>query len=91
SDKYLNERIHPALPYTKAEIVWSVRNEFAETVEDILSRRTRALLLDANAAIEAAPEVASLMAKELGRDQDWVAEQLISFRNIAAVYLPLQY
>ncbi len=47
------------LPYIKAEIVWAVQNEMCMTVDDALARRTRALLLDAKAAIESAPVVAS--------------------------------
>src|SRR5579862_4339873 len=69
-DKTLDELIHPGLPYIKAEIVWAVQNEMCMTVEDALSRRTRALLLDAHAAMESAPVVALLMAREMGKDQD---------------------
>jgi glycerol-3-phosphate dehydrogenase len=60
----------------------------ARTVEDVLSRRTRSLLLDARAASEAAPRVASLMARELGRDAAWEEEQVRSFRDLARAYLP---
>src|SRR5262249_22047531 len=49
--------LHPRLPYLAAEVIWAVRNEMAWTVEDVLSRRTRALLLDAKASMEAAPRV----------------------------------
>ena len=41
----------------------------ARTVEDVLARRTRALFLNAPAAVEMAPEVARLMAAELGHDE----------------------
>ena len=58
------------------------------TVEDALSRRTRALLLDAKAAIESAPAVASLMAKEMGKDDHWIKDQLNNFTSIAKNYLP---
>jgi glycerol-3-phosphate dehydrogenase len=75
----LSTPIHPRLPYLRAEIVHAVRAEMARTLEDALSRRTRALLLDARAALEAAPEVARLMAQELGRDENWVGTQLESF------------
>jgi glycerol-3-phosphate dehydrogenase len=71
--------IHPNLPYTKAEIIWAVRFEMSRTLEDTLARRTRALLLDARAALEAAPMVAQLMAKELGRDEAWQQAQLEEF------------
>ena len=67
----LAEKIHPELPYIKAEVVWAVREEMARNVEDVLSRRTRGLLLGARASIEAAPAVADLIARELGRDDAW--------------------
>jgi glycerol-3-phosphate dehydrogenase len=88
-DSRLADLIHPSLSYTKAQIVYAVQQELCMTVEDALSRRTRALLLDARAATEAAPLVASLMAKELKQDQRWIDEQLISFQNIAQHYLPV--
>jgi glycerol-3-phosphate dehydrogenase len=59
----------------------------ARTVDDVLSRRTRSLVLDARAAIEAAPTVTELMASELGRGSDWVEEQVDSFRSLAAGYI----
>ncbi|RYY30518.1 MAG: glycerol-3-phosphate dehydrogenase/oxidase [Chitinophagaceae bacterium] len=82
------EPIHQRLPYRKGEIIWAVRNELCMTVEDALSRRTRALLLDAAAAVEAAPIVASLMAKEMGLDNNWINEQVTAFNSVAASYLP---
>lgn len=88
SDNSLAEIIHPQLPYTKAQIVWSVRNEFCMTVEDALARRTRALLLDAKASIEAAPSVATLMATEMNLGQEWIKEQLTSYNKTAHNYLP---
>lgn len=86
----LKDKIHPSLPYTKAQLVWAVQNEMCLTLEDALARRTRALLLDAKAAIECAGEVAKLLAKQLGRDEEWINEQVISFQTIANNYLPLK-
>ncbi|MBW7865479.1 MAG: glycerol-3-phosphate dehydrogenase/oxidase [Candidatus Hydrogenedentes bacterium] len=80
------ERIHPNFTTVAAEVLWAVRNEMARTVEDFLSRRTRALLLDAAASVEAAPRVAALMAKELGRDRVWEEEQLRKYTALAARY-----
>lgn len=82
--------LHPALPYTVAEIIWAVRNEWCLTLDDALSRRTRALLLDAKAAIEMAPAVAAIMAKEMGKEGQWISEQLLSFNTVAQNYLPKQ-
>jgi glycerol-3-phosphate dehydrogenase len=53
----------------------------------MLSRRTRALFLNARAAIEMAPAVAALMAQELGAGQDWIDQQLQEFNDLAAKYL----
>ena len=66
-DARLGEKFHSDLPYTKAEIVWAAREELAQTVEDAIARRTRALFLNARAAQAIAPAVADLMAGEL----DW--------------------
>ena len=72
-----------ALPYVAAEVVWAVRSEMARTVEDVLCRRTRALFLNAKAAMEAAPKVASLMAHELGYDSSWESKQLAACQRVA--------
>jgi len=60
----------------------------ARTLEDVLSRRTRSLLLDARAALEVAPGVAHLIARELDRDALWEKEQVESFATLAKAYLP---
>jgi len=79
-------QLHPDLPYIAAEVVWAARNEMARTVEDVLARRTRALFLNANAAIAMAEPVARLLAAELGHDEAWIAAQLQEFRALAAQY-----
>lgn len=86
SDARLGELLHPALPYVKAEVVWAAREEMARTVEDVLARRTRALFLNARAAVEMAPAVAELMASELGWDDPTKKNQLAAFRDIASKY-----
>jgi glycerol-3-phosphate dehydrogenase len=70
-----------------AAVVWPARHEMARTVEDVLSRRTRALLLDARAALEAAPGVARVLAEELGRDGAWAEAQSASFASLAEGYI----
>lgn len=84
----LPDPLHPNLPYLRGEIVWAARHEMARTVGDALARRTRALLLDARAASEAAEDAARLMAEELGKDDVWIAEQAAAFRDMASGYLP---
>jgi glycerol-3-phosphate dehydrogenase len=80
--------LHPRLPYVCGQLRWAVRNEQARTVEDLLSRRTRSLVLDARAAIEAAPRAAALLADELGRDAAFAQRQLDAFLEVAGGYLP---
>jgi glycerol-3-phosphate dehydrogenase len=82
------DRLHPRLPYRRGEVAWAIRREMARTLEDVLSRRTRSLLLDARAAREVAPEVAAIMAGELGRDAEWVRRQVEEFDALARGYLP---
>lgn len=79
--------IHPRLEFQKAEVLWHIRHEMARSVEDVLARRTRALLLDAKAAIEAAPVVAELMAGELRRDEAWQRQAVEDFREVARAYV----
>jgi glycerol-3-phosphate dehydrogenase len=83
----LNIRLHEALPIVAAQVIWAVRHEMARTVDDILSRRTRALFLDAQAAIDMAPKVAALMAAELGRGASWITAQVEQFKAIARNYV----
>jgi glycerol-3-phosphate dehydrogenase len=81
------EALDGELPYTAGEVLWAVREEMARSVEDVLARRTRALFLNASAALRMAPRVAHLMAVELHRDEAWEAEQLAEFRQTAANYV----
>ena len=87
-DAALGAQLHPALPYTGAEVVWAVRQEMARTLEDVLARRTRALFLNARAAFAMAPRVAALMARELGQDSAWEAAQLRALESDCAGYVP---
>jgi glycerol-3-phosphate dehydrogenase len=82
------QQLHPELPARVGEVLWAVRYEAARTVDDVLARRTRSLLLNARAASETAPKVASIMAKELGHGHKWEKEQTESFRKISKLYLP---
>ena len=86
-DASLGELVHPRLPYRMREVVWAARREMARTVEDVLARRMRALFLDARAAIDAAPRVADVLARELGRDEAWKARDLENFYNVARGYV----
>ncbi|MCE0521292.1 MAG: FAD-dependent oxidoreductase [Methylacidiphilales bacterium] len=86
-DAALGQALDAELPYVAAEAVWAAREEMARSVEDVLARRTRALFLNAKAAIRMAPRVAALLAQELGHDKKWQAEQVEKFGQTAAGYL----
>ncbi len=83
----LGSTLCPSLPYTRAEIVWICRNEMPVNIDDILARRTRALFLDAKASMKVSGEVAEIMAREMGRDENWQKEQVDSFHRLAGNYL----
>jgi glycerol-3-phosphate dehydrogenase len=84
----LGEMLHDELPINRAMVVWAVREEMACTVEDVLARRTRCLLLDAKASIEIAEKTAKIMATELGKDKQWTKAQIVEYTAIAEKYLP---
>jgi glycerol-3-phosphate dehydrogenase len=86
-DAALARPLDPGLPCLEAEVVWAARAEMARTVEDVLGRRTRALFLNAKAAIRMAPRVADILARELGRDEKWRAGQVEAFNQIAQGFL----
>lgn len=79
--------LHPRLPYHHADVIWAVREGMARTVEDVLARRTRALFLDARASIEAAEDVAKLMARGLNWSEQQTAKQAQQYREFARGYL----
>jgi glycerol-3-phosphate dehydrogenase len=79
TDASLGQPLVAGLPYLRAEAVYAVRHEQASTIDDVLSRRTRARLLDRDAAVAAAPGVAELIGPELGWDDDERQRQLTTF------------
>ncbi len=83
----LGRPLHAGLPFRRVEIPWAATYEMARCVEDALARRTRALFLDARAAVDAAPEAARLMAQALGRDEQWQQEQVKAFEEVAKNYI----
>jgi glycerol-3-phosphate dehydrogenase len=83
----LGEYLSEKLGILKAQVIWAVRHEMARTVEDVLSRRVRALLLDARESIAMAPETARLMAIELEKPEVWQTEQVQAFRELAQGYI----
>jgi glycerol-3-phosphate dehydrogenase len=84
SDPTLGEALVPGLPYLRAEAIHAVRHEMATSVDDVLSRRTRARLLARDASAAAATAVAELLAPELGWDAAETARQAQAYRAAVA-------
>jgi glycerol-3-phosphate dehydrogenase len=84
ADASLGQPLIDGLPYRKAEALYAVREEMALTVDDVLSRRTRALLLDRRATQRAARSVAELIAPELGWDATRIDAEVAAFHDICA-------
>jgi glycerol-3-phosphate dehydrogenase len=84
TDPSLGEPIIGGLPYLAAEVVYAVRHEMATTVDDVLSRRTRARLQLRDASADAAVAVADLMGDELGWDADRRAAEAEAYRASVA-------
>ncbi|EXJ92564.1 glycerol-3-phosphate dehydrogenase [Capronia epimyces CBS 606.96] len=63
------KRLSPLYPYADGEVRHAVRHEFAQRAVDVIARRTRLAFLNAQAALEALPEVIDLMAEELNWDR----------------------
>jgi glycerol-3-phosphate dehydrogenase len=70
-----------------AQVTWAIEHEMARTVEDFLSRRTRALLLNARECKRIAPQVIAIMAKAMNKDDKWKEEQLQSFIALSERYI----
>jgi len=83
-----DQRLMPATSLLEEDIKRAISTEMCMTTEDFLSRRTRHLLLDAKAAIEAAPSVAKIMATEMNKDDQWIIGQINDFIKIAKHYIP---
>jgi len=82
-----SKKLHPNYPYLRAEVIWAIRYEMAQTVEDVLARRLRLLFVDARAAIAASSITAHLIAVELGKDEYWQDRQVALFIELANNYL----
>lgn len=83
ADNWLSE----TLKIHDSQVRWAVQNEMARTVEDVLARRTRALLLDARESMRISESVAKIMAIELEKDNDWIEKQVSDYSILAQQYL----
>lgn len=83
ANTWISEKLH----IHKTQVLWAVQHEMARTVEDILARRTRALILDAKESKRIAPAIASLLADALGKNELWKEEQLSLYNTVADHYI----
>ena len=83
----LGELISDKHGYTLAEVIWAIRKEMAQTVEEVLARRVRLLFVDAREAQKAARKVAEVMAEEMGKDKEWIDAQVESFTRVSNNYI----
>lgn len=81
---HLAEPLIPGLPYLCAEAIFAVRNEMAITLDDVLTRRTRSLLINRKATVAHARRVAELIAPELSWTTESVAKQVADFVELCA-------
>jgi glycerol-3-phosphate dehydrogenase len=80
----LAKPIVEGLPYLEAEVVYSARHEMARSVDDILSRRTRARLQARDASAAAAGRVGELLQAELGLSTAQVDAQVSAYTTATA-------
>jgi glycerol-3-phosphate dehydrogenase len=85
--KSYQKRLHTHALLKAGEVIWAVRHEMAQTVEDVLARRTRWLQLDARVSAAMAPAAAKLMAIEMGKDKRWIAAQVAAYRKLVEGYI----
>jgi glycerol-3-phosphate dehydrogenase len=75
----LLDPIVAGLPYTGAEVLYAAREEMAGSLEDVLTRRTRAMIQRAQPTMDAAAAVAALIAPDMGWDERETREQVARF------------
>ncbi len=80
-DPFLKNEIVPGLPYTYCEVKYAVESELALTLDDIMSRRTRAVLHDGEGSIKSARAVAEFMAQLLNWSTDEIENQITLFTD----------
>jgi glycerol-3-phosphate dehydrogenase len=85
-DKKYSGLLSETLQISKAQLIWAIRNEMARTAEDFLARRTRALFLDARESVAMCPQVAEVMAEEMGYGRDWIEGQISQYKALAKNY-----
>ena len=74
----------PGGDYLRAEVVYAVTHEGARHLDDVLARRTRLSIESWDRGVDAAPEVAELMAPLLGWSAEETAQEIEHYRERVA-------
>jgi glycerol-3-phosphate dehydrogenase len=82
-ERRLLRRLVPSHPALEAEVVHAVRRELAQTVEDVMVRRTHIYYETDDRGIHAARRVAELMARERGWDEARVEAEAARYLEFA--------
>ncbi|GAB3033856.1 glycerol-3-phosphate dehydrogenase/oxidase [Spirosoma pulveris] len=83
----LTQKLTPQQPYILAEVIYQVREEMAVTLRDVLARRWRLELSDWQLTAQITPQVADLMAAELGWSDTYRLEQVQQYQNLLASFV----
>ena len=83
----LAKALHPALPICGAQVVWAVRQEMARTLDDVLARRTRALFLNATAALAMASSGGRTYGGGIRPESILADQQFVAFKQVAAHFI----
>jgi glycerol-3-phosphate dehydrogenase len=85
-DSQWSGMLSPRLPYSLAMTAYVIDREMPVHLDDVLSRRLRALVLDSEESIALAPKVADLMASRQGRSATWASKEIDRYTRLAARY-----
>jgi glycerol-3-phosphate dehydrogenase len=82
NDATMLDPLVPGLPYLRVEALHAVTAEMATSLDDVLTRRTRAHLLDRDATRGVAGEIAALIAGAAGWDASEQARQVEGYEAL---------
>lgn len=82
----LAKLLHANYPFIRAEIVYAIQQEMACTLRDLFARRLGLELWDWQATIEVTPQVADLMASELGWSNTQKQQAIESYLSLIGYF-----
>jgi len=88
--KPLSDDLSPETALIGAEVIWAIREEMAETLSDILLRRTMAGYGPRN-ALDVAEAAAEVAVKHCGWDQARAEREVAEYREWIQRYTPKEF